>query len=102
MVDNACRATPTNGRIGLTAAGDGSAVVITVKDTGPGISPEHLAQIFERFHRIDRARSRDVGGAGLGLAIARGIVDAHHGSINLTSRPGHGTTATLRLPATRS
>jgi signal transduction histidine kinase len=101
LVDNACRVTPPNGRIGLTAEGDGKSVVIRVKDTGPGIPPEHLAHVFERFHRVDRARSRDEGGAGLGLAIARGIVDAHRGSISLSSRLGHGTTATLRLPAAR-
>jgi two-component system sensor histidine kinase VicK len=73
--------------------------VLTVRDTGVGIAPEHLNHLGERFYRVDRARSRQMGGAGLGLSIARGIAAAHHGSLTLTSVPELGTTATLSLPA---
>jgi len=98
LVDNACRVTPPGGRIRLIAERDGDAVKIRVEDTGPGIPREHLARIFERFYRVDAARSRDEGGAGLGLAIARAILDAHGGAISLASRLGRGTTATVSLP----
>jgi signal transduction histidine kinase len=102
LVDNACRVTPAGGRIGLSAEREGDIVEIRVEDTGPGISREHLARIFERFYRVDASRSPDAGGAGLGLAIARSIVEAHGGTISLESRLGRGTTATVSLPATLS
>ena len=71
---------------------------ITVSDTGPGIPPDQLELVFERFHRLDGGRSRDTGGSGLGLAIARAIVEAHGGSIRAESRPGEGATFRLELP----
>jgi signal transduction histidine kinase len=99
LVDNACRATPANSRISLCAEGNDGTVTIRVEDTGPGIPPEHLARVFERFYRVDPARSRADGGAGLGLAIARGIVEAHGGEIRLESAPDRGTRVTVRLRA---
>ena len=72
---------------------------LVVSDTGPGIPAEHLPRIFDRFYRVDTARSRADGGAGLGLSISRWIAEAHGGSIQAESTPGEGTTFTVRLPA---
>jgi signal transduction histidine kinase len=99
LVDNAARATPPQGRITLTAHHQRGAALIIVADTGPGIPAEHQARIFERFYRVDRARSRREGGAGLGLAIAREIVRAHGGEIRVENTPGAGAAITVRLPA---
>ena len=73
-------------------------VRLSVKDDGPGIAPEHLEKVFERFYRVEESRSRDQGGAGLGLAIARTIVDAHGGQIWFESEVGRGTTVHVWLP----
>jgi two-component system, OmpR family, sensor kinase len=77
----------------------GRAVEVRVRDTGEGIPAEHLPHVFDRFYRVDKARSRSAGGSGLGLSIARGIVAAHGGAIELTSTPGRGTTCMVTLPA---
>jgi two-component system heavy metal sensor histidine kinase CusS len=72
---------------------------IRIKDNGPGIPPEHLPQIFQRFYRVDKARSREgAGGSGLGLSICRAIIDAHSGTIDVESTPGKGTTFIITLP----
>ncbi|MEV0612369.1 HAMP domain-containing sensor histidine kinase [Nonomuraea sp. NPDC050404] len=76
----------------------GPVAVVEVHDDGPGIDPEHLPQVFDRFYRADAARSRDSGGTGLGLAIAAALVEAHDGRIEAHSRPGHGTTFRVLLP----
>ena len=72
---------------------------ITVEDTGPGIAPEHLPRIFERFYRVDPARSRDQGGAGLGLAIVKHLVESMNGSVSAESEPGKGSRFVVTLPA---
>jgi signal transduction histidine kinase len=69
-----------------------------VRDTGPGIPPEHLDRIFDRFYRVDQSRSRDLGGTGLGLAIARLLAELQGGQIAVASTPGAGSTFTLWLP----
>jgi two-component system OmpR family sensor kinase len=97
LVDNALKYTPAGGRIALRLAREGDIAIIAVSDTGVGIPAEHLPHVFERFYRADPGRSRDPGGTGLGLSIARWVVEQHGGSIELTSRPGEGTTATVRL-----
>jgi two-component system sensor histidine kinase BaeS len=74
-------------------------VELTVTDTGVGIGPDDLPRIFDPFFRADPARSRDAGGAGLGLAVSRAIVERHGGRISCRSEPGRGTTMTIRLPA---
>lgn len=97
LVSNALQYTPPGGSVSIRASLAGSRVEVAVSDTGAGISPEDLPHIFERFYRGDKSRSRTSGGAGLGLAIARGIVEAHGGSICAESQPGMGTTITFSL-----
>jgi signal transduction histidine kinase len=98
LLDNAVRFTPPGGRVRVTAARHDGAVDVTVADTGPGIAAEHLPRVFERFYRVDTARSRDEGGTGIGLAIARSVVEAHGGRIWAESEPGKGSTFTFELP----
>ena len=85
--------------VAVAAGRRGRSAVVTVRDTGVGIAPEHLPNVFDRFYRVDKARSRAEGGAGLGLSIVRSIVTAHEGRVELTSAPGQGTTCTVTLPA---
>jgi signal transduction histidine kinase len=100
LLANALRHTPTEGAITLRATSNLSTVTLSVEDTGEGIPPEHLSHVFDRFYRTDPARSRDRGGAGLGLAIARAIIEAHGGQITVTSEgvPNKGSTFTIQLP----
>jgi two-component system OmpR family sensor kinase len=98
LVENAVRHTPADGRVDLElTVADGEAVV-RIADTGVGIAAEHLPRIFERFYKVDRARSRGKSGTGLGLAIAQYLAEAHNGRLDLQSTPGVGTVATVRLP----
>ena len=99
LVDNAVKYTPEHGCISVCVQEDRGSVKLSVSDTGIGIAPEHQERIFERFYRVDKARSRRMGGNGLGLAIAREIVEAHGGSIAVESEPGKGTTFHIRLKA---
>ncbi len=80
-------------------AGSGDLVIVEVTDTGVGIAPEHLPHIFDRFYRVDKARSRALGGSGLGLAIATKIAQAHGGTLTAESAVGVGTTLRLAVPA---
>ncbi len=102
LMDNALKYTPTGGEVSLGLRRSGGIVELTVKDTGIGISAEDLPHIFERFYRADKARSRDLGGSGLGLSIAKWIVEQHGGSISVSSIPGSGSTFTVCLPASAS
>ncbi len=97
LVDNALRYTPSGGRITLGARAEGSITLITVQDTGEGILPQDLPHVFDRFYRGDSARSEDGGESGLGLAIAKAIVEAHGGTIWVDSEIGVGTTFTIAL-----
>jgi heavy metal sensor kinase len=100
LVDNAVKYTPAGGTVEVRVAGaDAGGVAVTVADTGEGIPPEHLPRVFERFYRVDKARSREMGGTGLGLAIVRGIVEGHGGRVELTSEVGRGTVCTVTLPS---
>ena len=85
-------------KVGLAVGKAHKRVTIEVTDTGSGIPQEALRHIFDRFYRVDQARSRESGGTGLGLAIARHIVGAHDGSINVESALGEGTKVTVELP----
>ena len=98
LVDNAVRYTPAGGSIVLRGIGNTSHVELSVSDTGPGIPPQHIDRVFERFHRVDASRSREEGGSGLGLAIARAIAEAHGGTVAASSPEGGGATFTVRLP----
>ena len=99
LVGNALRYTPAGGRVELGLSIDGAAAVISVRDDGPGLTPEQAAWVFERFYRADPSRSRGAGGSGLGLAITRSLVEAMGGSARVASDgPGRGTTFAVRLP----
>ena len=98
LLDNAIEFTDAAGTVELTLEADGGKAVLRVRDSGSGIPPEALLHVFDRFYRADKARSRAEGGAGLGLAIAKWIVESHRGSIRVDSSPGTGTTFTVELP----
>jgi two-component system, OmpR family, sensor histidine kinase BaeS len=99
LLANALRHTPRGGGVQVSARRDGDVVEIAVADSGEGIAAEHLVRVFERFYRVDPARSRASGGTGIGLAIVRAIVEAHGGTVTASSEGiGHGATFTLRLP----
>jgi signal transduction histidine kinase len=98
LLDNAIKYTPAGGEVEVHAGERDGAAAVTVRDTGVGIPVEHLPRVFDRFYRVDKARSREQGGTGLGLSIARSIVIAHGGTIDLESTPGGGTTCTVTLP----
>jgi two-component system, OmpR family, sensor kinase len=98
LLDNAARYTPPSGRISVALGRDDEFAKITVADTGIGIAPDDIGRVFERFYRADRARSREPGGTGLGLPIARWIATQHAGTVDLESDPSEGTTARIRLP----
>jgi len=98
LVDNAIKYTPHRGTVKVSITTQDHNVRLVVEDTGIGIPPEHLPHVFERFYRVDKARSRSEGGAGLGLSIVQSIVFAHGGSIELASRPDQGTTFTVTFP----
>jgi len=97
LLDNALKYTPEGGTVAVRVEQQGQEATVVVEDTGIGIPPEHLPCIFDRFYRVDRARSRAEGGTGLGLSIARSIVVAHGGTIELASTSGRGTTCTVKL-----
>ena len=96
LLDNALKFTPEGGRVTVSAASGGRFVRVAVADTGPGIAPEHVPHVFERFYKADRSRREE--GSGLGLAIAKHIVLAHGGSVDVSSREGEGTEFTVRIP----
>lgn len=104
LLHNAIHYTPEGGSVFLSLTqennGEENFAVVSVRDTGPGIPAEHLPFLFDRFYRVDSGRSREQGGSGLGLNIARWVAESHGGHISVTSEPGVGTTFTVRLPAT--
>lgn len=99
LVDNAIKFTPASGAVTLDVSQpDASTVLCKVIDSGIGIPPIDLPRIFERFYRVDKARSRVTGGVGLGLSIVKDIIEAHHGKIEVTSEVNKGTTFNITLP----
>jgi len=99
LLTNALRYTPAGGSVRLSARDEADGLAIAARDTGVGIAAEHLPHIFDRFYRVDKSRSRSGGGTGIGLTIARYLMEAHGGTIGVSSTPGGGTTFTLNLPA---
>lgn len=98
LIDNAIRYSPENTTVGVGIRQRDGYAQISVTDQGPGISPEEQERVFERFYRVDSARSRQTGGTGLGLSIVKHVLANHGGEVSLWSQPGHGSTFTLRLP----
>lgn len=98
LVENALRHTPAGEQIVIRAGADQAEARIEVIDAGVGIAPENLPHLFDRFYRVDTARTRAHGGAGLGLSIVKAIMEAHGGSVSVRSKLGAGSTFTLRLP----
>ncbi len=98
LVDNAVKYTPSGGSVTLALERQGNEAVFEVSDTGIGIPQTELGKIFDRFYRVDKARSRELGGTGLGLSIAKWIVELHRGSITVTSELQKGSTFTVHLP----
>jgi signal transduction histidine kinase len=98
LIDNALKYSPEGGRIDVRVHAEANTAVLEVADTGRGIAAEHLPRLFDRFYRGDAARSRSTGGSGLGLSIAKMLVDAHGGELSLSSSVGVGTVARVRLP----
>jgi two-component system phosphate regulon sensor histidine kinase PhoR len=98
LLDNAVKYTQAGGRVTVSACATDQEVEICVADNGPGITAEHLPHIFERFYRVDKARSRELGGTGLGLSIVKHIVQAHNGRVWAESTPGQGSRFYFTLP----
>jgi len=98
LLDNAVKYSPEGGEVGVEAAADGDDIVFTVSDRGPGVPAKDASRLFERFYRVDRARSRELGGTGLGLAIVRHIALAHGGDASVAGRDGPGSAFALRVP----
>jgi two-component system, OmpR family, sensor histidine kinase SenX3 len=98
LVDNAVKYTPPGGRVEVAGGFEGSEIVIRVSDTGIGIPEGKLPRIFERFYRVDKARSKETGGTGLGLSIVKHVAENHGGRVAVESTPGEGSTFTVYLP----
>ena len=98
LCDNAIKYNRDGGSISVTVSRDGGDAVVSMSDTGIGIPPEHQSRVFERFYRVDKSHSKASGGTGLGLSIVKHAVLYHHGTVEVHSVPGEGTTFTVRLP----
>ncbi len=98
LIDNALKYTPSGGRVTIAGRVDATAVTISIADTGAGISPDDLPHVFERFWRADKVRSREAGGTGLGLTIAKQIAELHGADLGVQSEVGRGSVFSIRLP----
>ena len=102
LLSNAIKYTPVQGTVKVSLRNQEEWSILTVEDTGIGILEKHLNNIFNRFYRVDKARSRQEGGSGLGLAICKYIVESHEGKIEVESKVGKGTKFKVRLPKTNT
>ena len=98
LVENAVKYTPPGGCVEVSASSDENEIVVVVSDSGIGIPKEGLSRIFERFYRVDKARSKETGGTGLGLSIVRHVAENHGGRVGVESALGEGTTFSIHLP----
>jgi two-component system phosphate regulon sensor histidine kinase PhoR len=98
LIDNAIKYTPAKGKVHITAQRGDNQIAVIVSDTGIGIQRKHQPRIFERFYRVDKARSRQSGGTGLGLSIVKHIVESHGGQVTVDSELGRGSTFSFSLP----
>jgi len=98
LLDNALRYAPPSTAVSVSAARESASVRIIVEDEGPGIPTAHLERVFERFYRVDAARSREAGGTGLGLSIVKHLVGAHRGEVGIESEVGNGTRVWIIMP----
>jgi two-component system sensor histidine kinase SenX3 len=98
LIDNAVRYSPENTKVGIGIRAKDGLVAVSVTDQGEGLSPEDQERVFERFYRVDAARSRHTGGTGLGLSIVKHVISNHGGEVTVWSQPGQGSTFTIRLP----
>ena len=98
LIDNAIKYTQEGGKIEISVGREGSTAILEVSDNGPGIPPDCLPHVFERFYRADKAGSRADGGFGLGLAIVKWIAESHNGAVELSSQPEAGSVFTVTLP----
>jgi two-component system phosphate regulon sensor histidine kinase PhoR len=98
LIDNAIKYSDPGSTVHITAAREESGIIVRVRDEGCGIPPEHLPRLFERFYRVDKARSRNMGGTGLGLAIVKHIAQTHGGRVTVESKPGEGSVFSIHLP----
>ncbi|MBW2209382.1 MAG: ATP-binding protein, partial [Deltaproteobacteria bacterium] len=101
LLDNAIKYSHVDSEIRVSAKQNDQDILIDVRDQGMGIEKQHLSRLFERFYRVDKARSRKLGGTGLGLAIVKHIVQVHRGRVAVDSVPGHGSTFSIHLPSPR-
>jgi two-component system sensor histidine kinase ResE len=97
LVENAFRYTEPGGSVTMTLVDDNSAAKIEIKDTGIGIPAENLPFVFDRFYRVDKSRSRQSGGSGLGLSIVKALIDSHNGRVSVHSKVGEGSVFTVVL-----
>jgi two-component system phosphate regulon sensor histidine kinase PhoR len=98
LCDNAIKYNRRGGRVEVSITREGDEILLTVRDTGIGIPEEHHNRIFERFYRVDKSHSKEVGGTGLGLSIVKHAARLHDATVDLASRVGEGTTVTVRFP----
>jgi signal transduction histidine kinase len=98
LVDNAVKYTPPGGRVEVVGGSENSEIIISISDTGIGIPEGKISRIFERFYRVDKARSKATGGTGLGLSIVRHVAQNHGGRVTVESTPNEGSTFTVSLP----
>jgi len=98
LIDNSIKYTPVKGEISINSYAELENIAITIEDTGLGIPEEEIPNLFNRFYRVDEARSKKTGGTGLGLAIVKQIIDIHNGNISINSEPEKGTKVIIKLP----
>jgi signal transduction histidine kinase len=102
LLDNAIKYTPEGGQIAVRVQRHQQSVQLEVEDNGIGISPQFQERVFERFYRVDKARSQSLGGTGLGLSIVRNIAERHQGKVGVVSQPGRGSTFSFQMPLAAS